>query len=312
MNSTLPGPSGTCGLLLAALAAPLAAQAVPLSTIQVNGVQISGVPLVTVNDSKVSFGGTAAAAEASRDQVFTMNGTEFSVTAYGYASPDALRASSTLAATSSGSNANHLHMVFASVTDGLRIDSALYDGQLARITYALNTSGTLATSVVADGFPIAGATARWRLSSGCAASGQCTAGTIGLSPGYEGSLQSPLPGFAFPAGDEPGALSFTIEAAFGLEIPISTVLEVNSQLTFGNGSAGAVASANADFTNTVVWGGIQSVTLLDGTVVTDWTTLSGSGFDYGRATVVPVPAAAWLFGSAMLGLGLVRRRHQSR
>jgi hypothetical protein len=48
--------------------------------------------------------------------------------------------------------------------------------------------------------------------------------------------------------------------------------------------------------------------LLDGTLVTDWTTVSGSGFHYGSATVIPVPAAFWLFSSALLGLAGLRRR----
>jgi hypothetical protein len=194
------------------------------------------------------------------------------------------------------------------VTDGLRIDSALYNGQLARVTYTLDVSGILDTAVIADGFPIAGANARWQVNSGCATLNQCTAGWIGLSPGYQGELSTPSPGFAIPFGDQPGPLSFTIEAAFGTEILLTYLLQVSSQLTFGNGSAGAFATASADFSNTLVWGGIQSVVLLDGTLVTDWTTVSGSGFDYGSATVIPVPAAFWLFSSALLGLAGLRRR----
>lgn len=295
------------------LALPLAGHAAPLSTLQVNQVQITGVPLTTVQQSQVSFGGTAPAAEASRDQVFTVGSTEFTIAAYGYASPEALRASATLSATSAATGiTSHLHQVTATVTDGLRIDSALYDGQFARVTYALDVSGMLDTAVIADGFPSAGATARWRVNSGCASPNQCTVGWIGLSPGYEGSLQSPLPGLALPAGDATGPLSFTIEAPFGTEILLTYLLQVETQLNFGNGSAGAVATASADFLNTLVWGGVQSVALLDGTPVTDWATTSGSGFDYGSASVIPVPAAAWLFGSALLGLGLAGRQRGAR
>lgn len=311
MNARILSRPGLTGLVLMALAAPIAVRAAPLSTIQVNAVQITGIPLATVQDTRVSLGGAALDAEASRETVFLSNGTEFTVSAFGFASPAALRATSILTATSGGSTASHLHTVVASVTDGLRLDSAAHHGQLARVTYALDVSGMLESAVVADGFPIAGATARWRVSSGCAVSGQCTEGVIGLSPAYEGSLQSPLPGFAFPAGDAPGALSFTIEAAFGAELLLSTVLEVSALLNFGNGSSGAFATATADFSNTVLWGGIQTVELLDGTMVSDWTTVSGSGFDYGSATVVPLPGAAWLFGSALLGLGLARRSRAS-
>ena len=312
MNIRNPGPVRGCGLLLATLAFPLAGQAAPLSTLQINQARITGLPLATVEQSQISFGGTADAAEASRDQVFTDNGTEFTVSAYAFASPEALRATTTLSATSSGNFVGHLHQAVAAVTDGIRIDSGLYNGQLARVTYALDISGMLDTAVIAEGFPTAGATARWSVNSGCSAANQCTAGVIGLTPGYTGSLQSPLPGFAFPSGDATGLLSFTIEAAFGTEILLTTVLEVGSQLNFGANSAGALATATADFANTVVWSGIQSVALPDGTVVTDWSTVSGSGFDYGSATVIPVPAAAWLFGSALLGIGALRRRGTHR
>lgn len=315
MNVSHPITAGAAVLLVAALAIPATGEAAPLSTLQVNQVQITGIPLTTIQQSQASFGGTADAAEASRDQVFTVNGTEFTISAYGYASPEALRASSTLSATSAATTfTSHLHMVTAGVTDGVRIDSALYDGQLARFTYTLDVSGMLDTAVDADGFPIAGATARWGVVSGCASLNQCAVGWIGqtATARYEGSLQSPSPGLAFPSGEQPGPLSFTIEAAFGTEILITTLLEVSSQLVFGNGSAGAFATATADFANTLVWGGIQSVSLLDGTPVFDWTTLSGSGFDYGSAAVAPVPLPPTLpmLGTALAGFLAYRRRRR--
>lgn len=68
-------------------------------------------------------------------------------------------------------------------------------------------------------------------------------------------------------------------------------------------------SAAANFGNTVYWGGIDSVTV-GGVALTDYEYLSSaSGVDYRYATsAVPVPAAAWLFGSGLLGLlGAVRR-----
>jgi hypothetical protein len=81
----------TCGLLLAMLVLPLAGQAAPLSTIQINQAEITGLLLTTVQQSQVSSGGTAQAAEASRDQVFAVGDTEFTVSAYAYASPEAPR-----------------------------------------------------------------------------------------------------------------------------------------------------------------------------------------------------------------------------
>ncbi|MCC5794677.1 MAG: hypothetical protein JJT85_08065 [Chromatiales bacterium] len=311
MNTHQLPRAGHWSLFLCLSILPLAGQAATLSTAQSNLARTTGNPLAPLQEVRVSLEGAAPAAEVSRDEVFTVNGTEFTVSAYAFASPEALRASSTLSATSGGIFVSHLHQVIAAVTDGLRIDSALYDGLTARVTYALDISGMLDTAVIAEGIPLANATARWNLSSGCAAASQCTAGLLGLTPGYEGSLASPLPGFAIPVGDEPGLLSFTIEAAFGLEILVTTVLEMTTQLLFGNGSDGVFATATADFANTVVWGGIQSVVLEDGTIVTDWTTVSGSGFDYGSATIIPLPAAGWLFGSLLLGLvGLKRRRSE--
>ena len=67
-----------------------------------------------------------------------------------------------------------------------------------------------------------------------------------------------------------------------------------------------------DYCNTLAWGGV-SVTDQSGKAVS-FSSSSISGFDYAVAysSPVPVPAAAWLFGSGLLGLiGVARRRIQA-
>ncbi len=72
-------------------------------------------------------------------------------------------------------------------------------------------------------------------------------------------------------------------------------------------------SAAANFGNTIYWGGIDSITV-GGVALTDYQYLSSaSGVDYRYATsAVPVPAAAWLFGSGLLGLLGAERRKTNR
>lgn len=78
-------------------------------------------------------------------------------------------------------------------------------------------------------------------------------------------------------------------------------------------STWASAAFGSDLSHTVGWGGILSLSTLDGTAITDFTAISStSGFDYSNAySAVPVPAAVWLFGSGLLGLvGIARRKTQ--
>ena len=67
----------------------------------------------------------------------------------------------------------------------------------------------------------------------------------------------------------------------------------------------ASAFLSADFSNTLAWGGITSVTdVATGQPLTDWTVTSASGFDYSQA-YVPEPCGLALL---LLGLGAVVRR----
>lgn len=70
----------------------------------------------------------------------------------------------------------------------------------------------------------------------------------------------------------------------------------------------ASSVTNVDYSHTLAWGGVH-VTDWFGTPV-NFSVSSKSGFDYANPYVssVPVPAAAWLLGSGLLGLISVARR----
>lgn len=67
--------------------------------------------------------------------------------------------------------------------------------------------------------------------------------------------------------------------------------------------------SSADLGNTVSWGGITSLTRKsDGAVIGDFTAISSdTGFNFAQAAV-PVPAAAWLLGSGLIGLAGFARK----
>jgi len=74
----------------------------------------------------------------------------------------------------------------------------------------------------------------------------------------------------------------------------------------------ATPGVSADYLHTLLWNGMTvSTSSFGGTSVPSYTALSASsGFDYSLPAAVPVPAAVWLFGSALLGLiGINRRRN---
>lgn len=73
----------------------------------------------------------------------------------------------------------------------------------------------------------------------------------------------------------------------------------------------ATPGVYADYLHTLLWNGMTvSTSSFGGTPVLSYTARSAtSGFDYSLPAAVPVPAAVWLFGSALVGLiGVGRRR----
>jgi len=116
------------------------------------------------------------------------------------------------------------------------------------------------------------------------------------------------------AGDTP-ANTTNLEAQNG--IGALNIFLAGADLGFnGEGSVGDfdALAANVDFLNSGFSNVIFNEQLEAGESTNSQLVLSGLnqvGVDIGAATfgsAVPVPAAAWLFGSALLGLGVVRRR----
>lgn len=88
--------------------------------------------------------------------------------------------------------------------------------------------------------------------------------------------------------------------------------------TYATANAGSfdgstsTSSSFSDLGNIVSWAGITSLTRKsDGAVIGDFTAISSdTGFNFAQAAV-PVPAAAWLFGSGLIGLAGVARRRKT-
>lgn len=108
-----------------------------------------------------------------------------------------------------------------------------------------------------------------------------------------------------PAANLTGTFSFDLPFVFGTAFQMSADLTAFTQALYE-------ASAYSDFGSSGYWGGISEVHLADGTVLSGYSLSSGSGFDWTNAyptSPVPLPAAAWLFGTGLLGLvGVARRK----
>ena len=97
----------------------------------------------------------------------------------------------------------------------------------------------------------------------------------------------------------------------GLEYTMSvTGIATTSSALFTDPVAGTAASTfNANFENTLEWGGITSVTRAStGEPITDWSVTSESGFDYSQVFPIPEPSVLILLFTAAATLALRRRR----
>jgi hypothetical protein len=80
-------------------------------------------------------------------------------------------------------------------------------------------------------------------------------------------------------------------------------------------AGGATTIFGGDFSGSLHWGGIQSVTDLNGNPIPDghWSIRSASGFDYSKPFSVPEPSAFALASLGMLGIVATgRRRFRAR
>ena len=89
-------------------------------------------------------------------------------------------------------------------------------------------------------------------------------------------------------------------------------ISAQSDANYDMSGDSAFGAAGANLGNTVSWGGIMDLRDANGNPITDYSATSAdTGFNYAKAyaPAVPVPAAAWLFGSSLIGLtGLARNR----
>jgi hypothetical protein len=123
---------------------------------------------------------------------------------------------------------------------------------------------------------------------------------------------------SFASGQLAGAYSFDIPFTLGTPFQLWADLTALAQTISFSGVDDA--EAHSDFASTGSWGGFSNVHLTDGTVVSDFSVTSGSGFDWSHAygftpppvTAVPEPGtyALMLAGLALLGRA-ARRRTQA-
>ena len=117
-------------------------------------------------------------------------------------------------------------------------------------------------------------------------------------------------------GDLPGNYAMNISAPFGHTLSMSLNGETwGSVLGVASRGGDVLAGGQADLRHTIAWGGISNVRDENGQAISGFTAISASsGYDYVNAfpSAVPIPAAAWLFGSGLLGLVGVARRSTAR
>lgn len=111
--------------------------------------------------------------------------------------------------------------------------------------------------------------------------------------------------------DLTGIFSFDIPFVFGRAFTMTGSLDAFTQAV--SGLVGSEANADSNFGSSGVWGGISEVHLANGTVLSDYSLSSVSGFDWasagpsGPVAQVPVPGTLWLCGVGLLGLMGARR-----
>ena len=111
--------------------------------------------------------------------------------------------------------------------------------------------------------------------------------------------------------DVPGA----VRMEYFMRVGENFAFDLNFRLLgYARAVNGGSSILTANFTGSLKWGGIESVTDLEGNVIPrdEWSIESESGFDYARSwdeQQVPEPASILLFGIALCMIALRRNRH---
>lgn len=292
-----PSPSATQTFLTKDEDAQLSSPAAPVAPVPV----VASAEARTVpNNGGLGFAGASAFAKAEAGVLGAM----ISGDAQGVAQPT----------TSVGATA--IIKSFAKFTDRVTFTApGKLTGATIHVVGVLNLDGFASATntlhevrVGGSGFNPFSATAEW-------------VGT--LTSGHIGTQKSAL----FPSGPstpwdtrETLALPFDIVVANGIETEIFAHLQLTANVGASlppcqalGGLCNVVQIANSnvfsDFSHTLAWGGV-SVFADNGSGPTgpalNFTSTSRSGFNYALPAPVPLPATAWLLGSA--GLLLTRRK----
>jgi hypothetical protein len=125
--------------------------------------------------------------------------------------------------------------------------------------------------------------------------------------GKSGHMDS---GGAF-VGDPFGLYTTTVQVQAGFNAPLQVTLTGSAQA--GCVAVGSCGDAQFFLDHSLYWAGISSVTLPDGTPITDFTAIGASGVNWAEsfvpaAAAVPAPPTLLLFVGGLAGFGLVRRR----
>jgi hypothetical protein len=199
--------------------------------------------------------------------------------------------------TAGGSSSAH---VFGRSDDQITINpqNPALIGTLGTMTFLVEVSGALTATESSSSD--ANAVALWSMAAFTDFGNTAfVSAQLGTTPYYE------------TYGDASGGIyALTLPATLGSPQALILTYEVLSQAAKNVVATPASASASAQFGNTFRWLGIQSVMDETGTAIA-FNVSSDSGVNWAQAvSAVPVPAAAWLFGTGLLGLiGISRRKN---
>lgn len=226
-----------------------------------------------------------------------------------------------------GSGGNGSSEAVAQSLDSFSLHAAgIASGARGTLTFSIIMNGGLGGSGVVHGQPTSEEKSQW--TANFALSSTLNGGSFGSATWHGGEYRNDadwrttgyITDLSVDGQPSLGAHQFTIPFAFDQAINLSMVVDVLAAASAGSSCSsvpdGVLCTTNtvtsmADFSHTVLWGGISSVKDANGQVVSQFSALSAtSGFDY-AASAVPEPGTGALFA---LGLAAwcSRRRASSR